>query len=87
MLTAEDHANALASLLGVAPGAIPDPVVARVAMIHEALRRGLTWRQIGTAMGTMNPKEAKAQAKRLARHASKALLEQAARQLRQDEAA
>lgn len=82
MLTAEDHATALASLLGLAPGAIPDPQVARVAMIHEALRRGLTWRQIGSTMGVPDPKEAKAIAKRLARHANRALLEQAARQLR-----
>lgn len=82
MLTAEDHTRALASLLGLAPGAIPDPAVARVAMIHEALRRGLTWRQIGSTMGTMNPKEAKATAKRLAKHANRALLEQAAAQLR-----
>ena len=75
MLTAEDHARALA------PGAIPDPAVARVAMICEAQRRGLTWRQIGSAIGCPDPKQAKATAKRLARHANRALLETAARQL------
>ena len=80
-MTQPDHAEALAALLGVTPGAIPDPAVATVAMIAEAKARGISWNQIAPAIGAPNGKAAKAAAKRLAKHANGALIALAAKQL------
>jgi hypothetical protein len=82
VLTAEDTTSALSSLLGLSPGALPDPAVARVAMICEARRRGITWAQIAPAMGCENGKQAKAVAKRLAKQANQSLIRTAMEQLK-----
>ena len=82
MATSEDHTLALAQLLGVAPGALPDQAVSTVAMIFEAKQRGIPWAAIAPAIGCGSGKEAKAKAKRLAKLANRALLTQAAQAFR-----
>jgi hypothetical protein len=53
-----------------------DIALLEVAAIDRLRRNGATWRQIAPAIGTANPKAAKAKAKRLAREANRALLQQ-----------
>jgi hypothetical protein len=73
-----EQSAALAALSGMEldPGARRD--VAYVLMIAEAQRRGITWRQIASALGCENGPAAKRAAKRLARSAQSAMLRGAA---------
>lgn len=62
------QARNMAALLGVTPGSRLTREAATVGLIAAAKARGVTWRQIGSALGCgMDPKKAKAMAKRLAR--------------------
>jgi hypothetical protein len=53
-----------------------DVVLLEVAAIDRLRRNGATWRQIAPAIGTTSPQAAKAKAKKLAREANRALLQQ-----------
>jgi hypothetical protein len=76
--TAAEQSAALSALSGMEldPGARRD--VAYVLMIAEAQRRGVTWRQIASALGCENGPAAKRAAKRLAKSAQSAMLQAAA---------
>jgi hypothetical protein len=80
LVTAPSPAEQVQGLAAMS-GTDPDPKsrrdVAMVAMIAESLRRGITWRQIGSVLGCDGPAAAKRAAKRLARSAQRAMLEQA----------
>jgi hypothetical protein len=75
--TEEEELASLASLSGTqAPGLPVDALsraVLRVGMIATAKGNGLTWAQIGSVLGGVDGKTAKARAKRLARQVNKAL--------------
>ena len=69
------QAARLAALLGVKPGSGLTREAATVGMIAVALQRGVTWRQIGSALGFgMDGKKAKAAAKKMARAENARLL-------------
>jgi hypothetical protein len=72
--TQAEQSAALSSLSGMDLDPAAKRDVAYVAMIAEALRRGITWRQIGSALGCPDGKTAKRAAKALARSAQKDLL-------------
>jgi hypothetical protein len=65
--TLEEQRQAMSRLTGMTPGHAMDHDLALVGMIAEAQRRGLTWRQIASALHLGTPAEAKRYAKRLAR--------------------
>jgi len=63
----EEQRQAMSRLTGMTPGHAMDHDLALVGMIAEAQRRGLSWRQIASALHLGTPAEAKRYAKRLAR--------------------
>jgi hypothetical protein len=75
--TEEEELASLASLTGTAAPSLPvdalSRAVLRVGMITEAKNRGLTWMQIGSTLGGVDAKTAKARFKRMARQVNKAL--------------
>lgn len=76
--TTAEQSAALSALSGMELDSSQRRDVAYVMMIAEAQRRGVTWRQIASALGLPNGPAAKAAAKRLARSAQKAMLASAA---------
>jgi hypothetical protein len=62
------QAARMRALTGMTPGSRLSPRAATIGMVATALERGITWRQIGSALGYgMNPKAAKAAVKKMAR--------------------
>jgi hypothetical protein len=76
--TTSEQSAALSALSGMQLDSTQRRDVAYVLMIAEAQRRGITWRQIASALGCENGAAAKRAAKRLARSAQKAMLANAA---------
>ena len=74
--TLEDRREAMSRLTGMTPGHAMDHDLALVGMIAEAQKRGLSWRQIASALQCGTPQEAKRIAKRLARTCQARLLDE-----------
>jgi hypothetical protein len=72
--TLEERRAAMSRLTGMTPGHAMGHDMALVGMIAEAQRRGLSWRQIASALQCGTPQEAKRIAKRLARSCQARLL-------------
>jgi hypothetical protein len=72
--TLGERRAAMSRLTGMTPGHAMDHDLALVGMIAEAQRRGLSWRQIASALQCGSPQEAKRIAKRLARGCQARLL-------------
>jgi len=72
--TQAEQSAALADLSGMDLDPAAKRNVAYVMMIAKALERGITWRQIASALGSPGPKAAKKAAKALARSAQNDLL-------------
>ena len=83
-MTAPDPRQQILALARLS-GLTPDPQLTRdvtmAAMIAHAKQRGLTWRQIGSALGDPDPAAAKRTWKQVARSANSALLASAVAQM------